>query len=87
MRIGRSLVLLAATALLAGACAGRSAEPGSRGGAEPGSRGGADPAAGASAGAAGSGRFGSAELQGRWWTWAASSPRRSNPVVDRLQAG
>lgn len=27
-------------------------------------------------------RLGSAELQSRWWTWAASIPKESNPVAD-----
>ncbi|HEY9390694.1 MAG TPA: hypothetical protein VIR27_13150 [Mycobacteriales bacterium] len=27
-------------------------------------------------------RLGSAELQSRWWTWAASVPEESNPVAD-----
>lgn len=27
-------------------------------------------------------RLGAAELQGRWWTWAASSVTSSNPVAD-----
>ncbi|HEY9475443.1 MAG TPA: hypothetical protein VIS06_16545 [Mycobacteriales bacterium] len=27
-------------------------------------------------------RLGSAELQSRWWTWAASAPEESNPVAD-----
>ncbi|MFG3038546.1 signal protein [Streptomyces sp. NPDC048330] len=28
-------------------------------------------------------RLSSAELQGRWWTWAASEPEATNPVADR----
>ncbi|MGW7263156.1 signal protein [Streptomyces sp. NPDC054842] len=28
------------------------------------------------------GRLSSAELQGRWWTWAASEPEATNPVAD-----
>ncbi|MEU8621120.1 signal protein [Streptomyces sp. NPDC048623] len=27
-------------------------------------------------------RLGAAELQGRWWSWAATEPERTNPVAD-----
>ncbi|MCX4989880.1 MULTISPECIES: signal protein [unclassified Streptomyces] len=29
------------------------------------------------------GRLSSADLQSRWWTWAASEPERTNPVADQ----
>ncbi|CAM5590692.1 signal protein [Streptomyces avidinii] len=62
MRTGRSLILLAATALLAGACAAPEADP-----RRP---------------PPGIGELSTGELQSRWWSWAASSPARSNPVAD-----
>ncbi|MEU4008779.1 signal protein [Streptomyces pseudogriseolus] len=31
----------------------------------------------------GEGRLSSAELQGRWWTWASSEPEPTNPVADQ----
>ncbi|MFI8387377.1 signal protein [Streptomyces sp. NPDC085540] len=64
MRTTRSLILLAVTALLAGACAAPEVEDDPR-----------RPPTGIA-------ELTTGELQSRWWSWAASSPARSNPVAD-----
>lgn len=61
--------------MLAAACTAPASSPS----ASPAAAAPSSPAAPAPAGA---GRLDGAELQGRWWNWAASSPARSNPVKD-----
>ncbi|MFG2982517.1 signal protein [Streptomyces sp. NPDC048258] len=75
MRIPRSSALVAGAALLAAAC---SAPTSSSSGHAPEAGRPSSPSATAVAG-----RLGAAEIQGRWWNWAAASPARSNPVADR----
>ncbi|MFE2165397.1 signal protein [Streptomyces sp. NPDC059447] len=68
MRTLRSFALLAATALLVGACTAQEAGPQS------------EPQSGPPRDIS---RITTGELQSRWWSWAASSPARSNPVADQ----
>ncbi|MEU9165566.1 signal protein [Streptomyces sp. NPDC048424] len=76
MRTGRSFVLAAGAALLAAACTAPASSPSAAPSA-------AEPSSAAPSAPVAAGRLGGAELQGRWWNWAASSPERSNPVQDR----
>ncbi|MFD9371963.1 signal protein [Streptomyces sp. NPDC060020] len=85
MRTGRTFALATGVALLAAACAAPASSPSAAASAAaPSSQGpsdGARPSQAPSA-PAGAGRLDGAELQARWWNWAASSPARSNPVKD-----
>ncbi|MFF3674148.1 signal protein [Streptomyces sp. NPDC002120] len=85
MRTGRTFALATGVALLAAACAAPASSPSAAASvAAPSSQGpsdGARPSQAPSAPAA-AGRLDGAELQARWWNWAASSPARSNPVKD-----
>ncbi|MEU9802920.1 signal protein [Streptomyces sp. NPDC051000] len=82
MHHGRSIALLIGASVLTGACSTTPAPPAvdtssSPGGAVTAS---ALPAAGSSSARA---ELSAADLQGRWWTWAASSVSDANPVSDQ----
>ncbi|WP_189382905.1 signal protein [Streptosporangium nondiastaticum] len=81
MRIGRPVApaaLLLGAALLAAGCAGTPAPKHADAKSTP--NGGATATAAPDAAA---GPLTPSDLQGRWWTWASSSPSGSNPVEDR----
>ncbi|MEU9303307.1 signal protein [Streptomyces sp. NPDC048269] len=82
MHLGRSIALLIGASVLVSACSTTSAPPAtdtisSPAGAVTPS---ALPAAGSPSARA---KLSAADLQGRWWTWAASSVSASNPVSDQ----
>ncbi|WP_369184283.1 signal protein [Streptomyces sp. Y1] len=98
MHIRRSIALLVGATALVGACSSAPAAPhpdastpapAASAGAGASSASGTSSASAASPGAsaAGSGgaptKLSAAEVQGRWWTWAASSASDVNPVSDR----
>ncbi|MCX5078250.1 signal protein [Streptomyces sp. NBC_00424] len=88
MHLGRSMALLIGASVLVSACSTTSAPPSTNTG---GSTDTSDSPAGAVTAsalpAAGSpsarAKLSAADLQGRWWTWAASSTSDSNPVSDQ----
>ncbi|MFD3530287.1 signal protein [Streptomyces sp. NPDC058664] len=82
MHPGRSIALLIGASVLVGACSTTSTPPSPPPSSSlPGTT--ADPAT-ASPGAPGArAELSAADLQGRWWTWAASSVSASNPVSDQ----
>ncbi|MEU9086813.1 signal protein [Streptomyces sp. NPDC048357] len=90
MRNGRTFALVTGAALLAAACTAPASSPSAApSAAAPSSQAPSDqgpsaqaPSSQAPSAAAGAGRLDGAELQARWWNWAASSPARSNPVKD-----
>ncbi|MGA5816504.1 signal protein [Kitasatospora sp. NPDC094028] len=95
MHIRRSIALLIGATALVSACSSSPAAPradasGSPAGAAsaPASEAASGSASGPSDGGSGSGsgaptKLSAAELQGRWWTWAASSASDVNPVSDQ----
>ncbi|MFE2529608.1 signal protein [Streptomyces sp. NPDC059382] len=89
MHLGRSMALLIGASILASACSTTTSAPpstdagGSRdtsGSPAGGVTASALPAAGSPSARA---KLSAADLQGRWWTWAASSVSDSNPVSDQ----
>ncbi|MEU1671683.1 signal protein [Streptomyces roseifaciens] len=78
MRIGRPVAVLLGASLLAAGCSGSPSPKHADAKSTP--NGGATAPASPDAAA---GPLGASDLQGRWWTWAASSPSGSNPVEDR----
>ncbi|MER8181993.1 signal protein [Kitasatospora sp. NPDC094015] len=82
MHLGRSIALLIGASVLVSACSTTPASPHTDASSSP-----AGAATAAALPAAGSpsvrAKLSAADLQGRWWTWAASSVSDSNPVSDQ----
>ncbi|WP_327256365.1 signal protein [Streptomyces sp. NBC_01244] len=79
MHPGRSIALLIGASILVSACSTTSAPSSAESSGSPAGTVTAAPAASSSGAGA---KLSAADLQGSWWTWAASSVSESNPVSD-----
>ncbi len=83
MHVGRSIAALIGASVLVSGCSLTSNSPEAAGGSPAAGVPTANAVPAAGAPAVRGGRLSAADLQSRWWTWAASSVSDANPVSDR----